>query len=156
ALLERAAAASPDDFFPHYHLGVTRLRRLEKNGSIATASAADWEKTRTPLARAVELQAESPAALAALGHVEARESARLFTARDRLVQAVRLAPSRETYKLVLVDILIRLDDFTTARKFLTPLATAGSSEEIRKQAQTMITQLSHEEAARQAERKAHE
>jgi tetratricopeptide (TPR) repeat protein len=97
------------------------------------------QKARVPLSRAVELDANSSYAAGMLGYVELAIGSDLPRAAAMLERAVRLAPSREQYRLMLAQALLRQGEFQRATEQLGPLMATGRSPEVRDDARRLLT-----------------
>jgi tetratricopeptide (TPR) repeat protein len=140
ALLERAAAAAPDDALVQTLLARALVDRLsaDVSGDREAASA----KVQAVLARALELDGRSANLNALAGYVELFRDTDLARAQALLLQAIRLAPAREDYRFVLVDIYTRQREFDRATDVLGTLVAQGSTREIRDRARSKLGGIS--------------
>jgi len=142
-LLERAASQAPDDAWAQSAYGRVLVARLG-NRLVDDAVSAALQQSRTVLARAVELDADSAFATAMLGYVELSLGTDLPRATTLLERAVRLAPSREQYRLFLGQSLMRQGNFAGASNVLGPLAGGGRADEVRARARTLLASLAEQ------------
>ncbi len=148
-LLERAAERGKDNAQVQSALGralvaILNERRSTDNGSELLL------KARAPLARAVELDANSSYAAGMLGYVELAIGSDVPRAVSLLERAVTLAPSREQYRLMLAQALIRLREFKRATDQLGPLVASGRSAEIRDDARRLLMAVGDAQVRAQA------
>ena len=143
-LLERAASQAPNDAWAQSAYGRVLVARLG-NRLFDDAVSAALQQSRAVLARAVELDADSAFATAMLGYVELSLGTDLPRATTLLERAVRLAPSREQYRLFLGQSLMRQGNFAGATNVLGPLAGGGRADEVRARARTLLASLAEQQ-----------
>ncbi|HET9271701.1 MAG TPA: tetratricopeptide repeat protein, partial [Vicinamibacterales bacterium] len=137
-LLERAAALGTNDGWVQNAYGRVLIARLGEGTADSTATV---QQARTVLARAVELDPESPFAAAMLGYVELILDSEPARAVPLLERAVKLAPSREQYRVFLAQAYLRQREFTKASNQLGPLVASARSPQIREQARDLLGRL---------------
>jgi predicted Zn-dependent protease len=142
-LLERAAAQAPNDAWAQSAYGRVLVARLG-NRLFDDAVSAALQQSRAVLARAVELDADSAFPTAMLGYVELSLGTDLPRATALLERAVRLAPSREQYRLLLGQSLMRQGNVAGATRVLAPLAGGERSDEVRDRARALLESLAEE------------
>ena len=136
-LLERAAERGKDNAFVQAALGRALIALFNEQRTTDTGSVL-LLKARAPLARAVELDANSSYAAGMLGYVELAIGNDLPRAVSLLERAVTLAPSREQYRLMLAQALLRQGEFQRAIEHLGPLVASGRSSEVREDARRLL------------------
>jgi tetratricopeptide (TPR) repeat protein len=137
ALLERAAAAAPDDALVQTRLARALADRLRAAAAVGDPDAA-VAKVQAVLARALALDARSADLKALAGYVELFRGEDLARAEALMLEAVRLAPAREDYRFMLVEIHARQREFDRATSVLGPLLVQGSTREIRERARSKL------------------
>jgi tetratricopeptide (TPR) repeat protein len=137
-ILERAASLAPGDPAVVSTLARALVERLRAQGADAGGDAAGLARARAELARAAALDPDDAYVAAMQGYVEYVEGSRLDKARAFLERAVRQAPAREEYQLLLAQVLINEDNINGARTLLDPLAARGSRSEVRDQARDAL------------------
>ena len=136
-LLERAAERGKDSAHVQAALGRALIAMFNEQRTAGTGSEL-LLKARAPLARAVELDANSSYAAGMLGYVELAIGSDLPRAVSLLERAVKLAPSREQYRLMLAQALLRQGEFQRATEHLGPLVASGRSSEVREDARRLL------------------
>jgi tetratricopeptide (TPR) repeat protein len=136
-LLERAAERGQGNAHVQAALG-RALIAMFNEGRAADTGSELLLRARAPLARAVELDANSSYAAGMLGYVELAIGNDLPRAVSLLERAIRLAPSREQYRLMHAQALLRLGEFQRATDHLGPLVAAGRSAEVRDDARRLL------------------
>jgi len=137
-LLERAAERGLSNAFVQASVG--RALIASYNEATASEVRADLlQKARVVLSRAGELDPNSSYAAGMLGYVELAIGSDLPRATSLLERAVRLAPSREQYRLMLAQALLRQREFQRATDQLGPLMATGRSPEVREDARRLLT-----------------
>jgi tetratricopeptide (TPR) repeat protein len=152
-LLERAAALAAGDAWAQSAFGRALIARLA-NQPFDDAATAALQQSRTVLARAVALDPDSAFAAAMLGYVEMTLGTDLPRATSLLERAVRLAPSREQYRLFLAQSLIRQGNFAGATGVLGPLAAGAHLDEVRTRARALLSNLAGQRSGAAAASKA--
>jgi len=137
-LLARAAAEGPDDGQVQGAFGRGLISRLSELESSSEEYAATLKRARTVLARAVELDPNGARSLALSGFAELAAGQDLARAETLLTRALTLAPSREEYRLLLAQVLMRRADFNRATEILGRMAASGSSATVRQQAREQL------------------
>jgi Flp pilus assembly protein TadD len=144
-LLERAAERGQGDGFVQTALGRALVATVAEQGTPELRSEV-LRQARVPLAKAVELDENSPYAAGLLGYVELALGSDLARAVSLLERAVRLAPSREQYRLMLAQALIRQREFQRATEHLGPLLATGRSAEVRDDARRLLAEVGNARA----------
>ena len=135
-MLERAAERGPQNAFVQTAFG--RALAALINEQSGAEERATLQKARTTLSRAVELDGASSYAAGWLGYVELAIGEDLPRAVSLLERATKLAPSRDQYRLLLAQALMRQRDFQAATNQLGSLMATGSSAEVRDQARRLL------------------
>jgi len=97
------------------------------------------------LARAVELDPDSAFAAGMLGYVELSLGSDLLRATALLERAVKLAPSREQYRLFLGQSLLREGHVAKATSVLAPLMGGAHDDEVRTRARALMVTLADQQ-----------
>lgn len=143
-LLERAAAALPDDPAIAATWSRALVEQLRAEGSAAQGDRDAIARSRAALVKAAALEPEDAYVSAMLGYVELLDGARLDDARRLLQRAVAQAPMREEYRLLLAQALIELQSLPEARAMLGPLMARGSTPGIRSAARRLIARTARD------------
>jgi tetratricopeptide (TPR) repeat protein len=141
-LLERGVERGQGNAFVQSALGRALIAAF--NEETASDREMEWlQKARVPLAKAVELDANSSFAAGMLGYVELALGGDLPRAVSLLETAVRLAPSREQYRLMLAQALMRQRDYTRATNHLGTLMATGRTADIRDDARRLLSEVAN-------------
>jgi tetratricopeptide (TPR) repeat protein len=141
-LLERGVERGQGNAFVQSALGRALIAAF--NEETASDREKEWlQKARVPLARAVELDANSSFAAGMLGYVELALDGDLPRAVSLLETAVRLAPSREQYRLMLAQALMRQRDYARATNHLGTLMATGRTADIRDDARRLLSEAAN-------------
>jgi tetratricopeptide (TPR) repeat protein len=136
-LLERAGERGQGNAFVQASVGRALIASYNEQGA-SDSRAELLQKARTALSRAVELDANSSYAAGMLGYVELAIGSDLPKAVSLLERAVRLAPSREQYRLMLAQALLRQGEFKRAIDQLGPLMATGRTPEVREDTRRLL------------------
>ena len=139
-LLEQAAAQGLTDSWIQMAYGRALIARLGDQTD-AAAREITLRQARTVLSRAVDLDANSAFAAGLLGYVELASNTDLPRATALLERAVRLAPSREQYRLFLAQALMQQRELAKATDQLGPLVASGRDPQTRTRAREMLMQI---------------
>ena len=150
ALFERGAALAPDDAPIQTALGRSLVDRLQQKGAAAGADTETIDKARRVLSHAIDLDPNAANAMAALGFVEFAAGANLDRSRSLFERAIRLAPARENYRLMLAQVQIRQRDYPAAQAQLGALAARGSTSEVKGEARNLLSRLARAQAGSSA------
>ena len=151
-LLERATALAPDDPSILTWLGDGLVARIQDRGSMAGPEVVD--RARTVLAKAAALAPDDAHLAASRGFVEMVSGEHLGEARTFFERAVALAPARESYSLMLADVLLRQRDVAAATARLGPLVARGSRPEIKDRARELLARMAETRLAAASEQAA--
>jgi len=139
-LLERAASQAPDDARAQSAYGRVLIARMG-NKQLDDAMTTTLRQSRDVLARAVELDPDSAFAAAMLGYVELSLGTDLPRATSLLERAVKVAPSREQYRLLLGESLMRQGNSAAATSVLAPLMGGAREDQVRARARTLMVSM---------------
>lgn len=135
---ERAADLAPEDALIQGAYGQALAEEARQTTANPGARTATLQKARDVLAKAVTLRPASARSLYELGTVELERGGDPARARMALDEAVRLAPARQVYAVVLGDAMIRVREYDRATAWLTPLTVTGERPEIRDAARALL------------------
>jgi tetratricopeptide (TPR) repeat protein len=144
-VLERAAAGGPRDAFVLTSYGRALVAAIEEE-TASDSRLALMNAARVPLAKAVELDMKSSYAAGLLGYVELALGSDLPRAVTVLEQAARLAPSRESYRLMLAQAFMRQGNFPRATDLLGTLLASGRTAEVRDNARSLLAEIGNARA----------
>ena len=139
-LLEQAAGQGLTDAWVQIAYGRALIARLGEELDTAAADAT-LQESKTVLSRAVELDPESAFAAGMLGYVELASNGDLVRATSLLERAVRLAPSRDQYRVFLAQSLLRQKELEKATNTLGPLVASGRDPQLRAQARELLGRI---------------
>jgi tetratricopeptide (TPR) repeat protein len=145
--LQRTAEAHPENGLVHAALGRAWLEQLRHERHVARRRGA-LQEARTALARAEALEPDVLHTRALLGFAEAAVGD-LERAVLLLDDAVRRAPARDQYRLMLADALIRQADDERAAAHLDLLTERGRDTAVREEAQAMLERIAVRRSLRQ-------
>ena len=144
-LLERAAAAAPDDIWIQTALANALIRRSEEDPD-ADADALQ-QQARDALSRAAERDDASAQTLATFGRAhlfDGGDPQRAFAALDR---AVTLVPGRDEYQLLRAHALVLQREYGRATTQLGPLAGRASQPQMREYARRLLGEIARRQNA---------
>jgi tetratricopeptide (TPR) repeat protein len=144
-VLERAAGGGQSDAFVLTSYGRALVAAIEEE-TASDNRLALMNKARIPLAKAVELDAKSSYAAGLLGYIELALGSDLTRAVTLLEQAARLAPSRESYRMMLAQALMRQGNFSRATGLLGTLLATGRSANVRDNARSLLADIGNAQA----------
>jgi tetratricopeptide (TPR) repeat protein len=143
-LLEKAASLAPGVASIQSAYGRVLAMRA---GRGALDEEALYAKARTVLARALELEPGNASTLVTLAEVEMGSGANPARAVALMQQALKAAPGREEYRLMLAEALAMNGDYRIAANYLGLLIARGSRPEIRDAARKTLTRVATAENA---------
>jgi predicted Zn-dependent protease len=139
--LERAVAASTQNYLIHYYYAyvLSRVgnRDMQTLMGFPPEAAA---KMRSELKQAIELRPDFPESYSLLAFVNLVTETDLTQTLEMLKRALAASPGRDDLIFMMAQIYMRKEDFTTARQLINNLSSS-SDEEIRRRAQSLLTQL---------------
>jgi Flp pilus assembly protein TadD len=136
-----AVALAPRNGAFHGALGRALAEQLHGKQDDLDAVVAILARARTALTRAAELEPFAPNVLATLGYIEHVDGADLARATALLEQAIRLAPKRDSYRLMLAEVLVTRKQYDRAASILTTLLARGDDEAIHAEARALLARL---------------
>jgi tetratricopeptide (TPR) repeat protein len=139
-LLQRAAATAPNDAVVQAALARALVDHLRVDAAVGDREAAAL-KVQAVLAHALELDGRSANINALAGYVELFRGDDLARAQALMLEAIRLAPAREDYRFMLVEIYARQREFDRATRLLGMLLAQGSTREIRERARSQLAEM---------------
>jgi Flp pilus assembly protein TadD len=148
--LERAASLAPDDFIVQSTYGRALVTQMSGVRADPQATAAVLPRARQALGRATALNPRSARAAWMLAYAELVGGGDVAAAITALVQAIKLDPSREDYRILLAQALMRQGELEKATSLLGPLVAAGGTPEVRADARRVLGEIGNIKAARQA------
>ncbi len=151
-LLERAATLMPEDAAALAAYGRGLMERLGAMSSGDPQWGSMFERARSVLSRAAELDPTAAHTLAALAYLELSDG-EPRRAVDLLTRAVAAAPADESYRMGLAEALTRQRDYDGAVKYFGLLLAQGSRPEVRERAReglARVARLRQLETARAA------
>jgi Flp pilus assembly protein TadD len=140
ALLERAGAAAPGDARIQGQLGAALVDKLSHAPGADDFDAIVAE-ARVVLGRAVALAPGAANSLSNAGYVMMLRDEDLSSARDLLARAVKAAPARDQYRLLLAEVLARQREFDQATAIVGPLVAYASSPVLRDSARRLLGRI---------------
>jgi tetratricopeptide (TPR) repeat protein len=144
-LLERAAAAAPDDLWIQTALANALIRRSEADPDADADSL--LRRARGALSRAAERDDASAQTLATFGRAhlfDGGDPQRAFAALER---AVALVPGREEYQLLRAHALVLQREYARATTQLGPLAGRASQPQMREYARRLLGEIARRQNA---------
>jgi tetratricopeptide (TPR) repeat protein len=137
-LLERATTLMPESGAVAGSYGRALVQRAERGGA---DEAALYDRARTALRRAIELEPGHAPSAVMLAAVEMSQGADIPRAVTLLQRVVRQAPGRENYRLMLARALAMQGDYREASALLGPLVARASRPEMREAARELLGQI---------------
>jgi cytochrome c-type biogenesis protein CcmH/NrfG len=143
ARLERAVAIEPQNAVFQGALGRALAEQLQGKQDDLDLVVAILARARAALTRAAELEPSAPNILATLGYVEQVDGGHgnLARAVTLFEQAIRMAPARDPYRLMLAEALVRQKQYNRAVSVLTTLLARGDDEAILAEARALLRRL---------------
>lgn len=141
ARLERAVAIEPQNGAFQGALGRALAEQLQGKQKDLDVVVAILARARAVLTRAADLEPSSAHVLATLGYIEHVDGADLVRAATLLEQAIRLAPARDPYRLMLAEVLVQQKQYDRAVSVLRALLARGDDEAIRAEAQALLGRM---------------
>ena len=139
-LLERGAAAAPDDAWIQTALASALIRRGEQDPDADTDALAG--RARTALARAVDRDDAFAHTLATFGRAHLFDGGDPKLAFAVFERAAKLVPGREEYRALLAHALVLQSEYTRATAQLGPLVARATQPEIRDYARRLLAEIS--------------
>ncbi|MGI9068708.1 MAG: tetratricopeptide repeat protein [Pyrinomonadaceae bacterium] len=140
--LERAVAASSQNYLIHYYYAYALSREGSGGAEIVTAFAPqNIEKMREHLKKAIEMRPDFPESYSLLAFVNLVSGSDLDESVQMLKRALTTSPGRNDLVFMLAQVYMRKADYKIARELLQKLSENNSDAELRQRAQTMLAQL---------------
>ncbi|HUR32358.1 MAG TPA: tetratricopeptide repeat protein [Vicinamibacterales bacterium] len=143
-LLQKAAALAPGEASIQAAYGRALTRRADRG---TADDEALYATARTVLARALELEPGNVSTAVTLAEVEMGSGANPSRAVALIERAIKSAPAREEYKLLLAQALAVNGDYQGAARLLTVLTTRASQAQVRQAAAQALTRIADAERA---------
>ncbi|HEY8186398.1 MAG TPA: tetratricopeptide repeat protein [Pyrinomonadaceae bacterium] len=140
--LERAVAASSQNYLIHYYYAYALSR--EGNLDLQTVRGFSPEtaaKMRSELKRAIELRPDFPESYSLLAFVNLVTDTELDESLEMLKRALAASPGRNDLVFMMAQLYMRKEDFKTARQLIDRLMGNNNDAEIRRRAESLLTQL---------------
>jgi tetratricopeptide (TPR) repeat protein len=151
ALFERAAVDEPDDAHVQGALGRALMARLGDQSPDSDEYGVTVREARTALTRAATLDPGRARTTALLGYAEFAAGEDLERSAALLEEAVRLAPAREQYRLMLAEVLLRRQALERATALLGPLVAGPNRPDLREPARQLLALVAAARAQSAAE-----
>jgi Flp pilus assembly protein TadD len=146
--LERAATLAPEDFVVQSTHGRALLTQMSDVRADRQAAAAILPSARAVLRRATTINPRSARVAWMLGYAELVGGGDVASAVAALEQAVQLDPSREDYRILLAQALLRQGEYDKATTLLGPLVASGRTAGTRTGARRVLGEIGDIRAAR--------
>jgi tetratricopeptide (TPR) repeat protein len=140
--LERAVAASPQNYLIHYYYAFA----LSREGNLDMQSVLGFApetaaKMRTELKHAIQLRPDFPESYSLLAFVNLVTETDLDETLALLKRAIASSPGRNDLVFMLAQLYTRKEDFKTARELIDKLSGENNDAEMRKRARGLLAQL---------------
>jgi tetratricopeptide (TPR) repeat protein len=143
--LSVAAREEPQSHLAHYLLAEA-LERGAGAADIEKLSVKDFEerteRMRAELRKAIELAPDFPESYGLLAAVEMERADRPEVSVELLRRAMRLAPRRQDFVLMLAQAFLYKGEFDEARRAAEPVATHAAEPRMREQAAALLLRIS--------------
>lgn len=140
ASLERAIAASSQNYLAHYYYAFT-LSRQRPDAPGAEYPLEHVGKIRDHLKRAIALRPDFPESYSLLAYVSLITGKDVDEAIASMKRVLAESPGRDDFTFMLAQLYMRKSDYKTARAMLEHLTKSATEEELRQPAQQMLDQL---------------
>jgi len=144
ASLERAVAASSQNYLTHYYYAFT-LSRQRPEDTQASYSPDELAKIRLHLKRAIELRPDFPESYSLLAFVSLVSGKDVDESIEAMKRVLTESPGRADFTFMLAQLYMRKNDFKTARPLLEQVTKSNGEEDVMKSAQQMLDQLNQYE-----------
>jgi tetratricopeptide (TPR) repeat protein len=149
--LERAVAGNSQNYLTHYYYAYALSREGMAEGElVSTYPAETAAKMRAELKKAIELRPDYPESYSLLAFVNLVAGSQLDESVDLLRRAIAIAPGRNDLAFMLAQVLMRKEDFKSARQLLEKLSKNNSDDQVRQRAESLLAQIAtiEEQAAK--------
>ena len=140
--LEKAVSANSQNYLAHYYYAYA-LSKIGSTGSMPITGFAPETaaRIRQELLKAIALRPDYPPAYNLLGFVSLVTGNNLPEARELVLGALKASPGRMELLFMLGQLYLRTDDYKSARQLLEHVAKKSDNDQMRQQAETMLSQL---------------
>ena len=140
--LEQAVSANSQNYLAHYY-NAYALSKIGSTGSMPVSGFAPETAAtmRRELLKAIALRPDYPASYNLLGYVSLVTGNNLSETREMVLSALKVSPGRTELIFMLGQLYLRTEDYKNARQLLEQVAKKSDNEQMRQQAQAMLTQL---------------
>jgi len=140
--LEQATSANSQNYLAHYYYAYA-LSKIGSTGSMPVAGFAPETAAtmRQELLKAIALRPDYPASYNLLGFISLVTGNNLNEARELVLAALKVSPGRTELLFMLGQLYLRTEDYKNARRLLEHVAKKSDNEQMRQQAEAMLTQL---------------
>ena len=150
ASLERAVTANSQNYLAHYYYAFV-LSRAE-TGMVTSYPAETVTKIREHLQKAITLRPDYPESYKLLAFVSLVTGERVDESIAAIKRVLGVSPGRHDFTNMLAQLYLRNNDVKSAHTLLEQVAKSNADEEIRKEAEGLLKQISsYEEAAARME-----
>ena len=140
ASLERAVAASSQNYLAHYYYAFT-LSRQRPEDTDAKYSPEQLAKIREHLQRAIALRPDFPESYSLLAFVSLVSGKDVDEAIASMKRLLAISPGRQDFTFMLAQLYLHKHDYKTARPLLEQVAKSNAEDEVRQPAEQMLGQL---------------
>jgi predicted Zn-dependent protease len=149
--LERAVAGNSQNYLTHYYYACALSREGMAEGELVASYPAETAaKMRAELKKAIELRPDYPESYSLLAFVNLVAGNQLDESVELLRRAIAIAPGRNDLAFMLAQVLMRKEDFKSARQLLEKLSKNNSDDQVRQRAENLLAQITtfEEQAAK--------
>ncbi|HEU4710363.1 MAG TPA: tetratricopeptide repeat protein [Pyrinomonadaceae bacterium] len=140
ASLERAVAASSQNYLAHYYYAYTLSRRRPEE-TTTSYTPEQLAKIREHLQRAIALRPDFPEPYSLLAFVSLVSGNGIEEAIASMKRVIASSPGRNDFVFMLAQLQMRNRDYKTARTLLEQVANSNADEDVRQPAARMLAQL---------------
>jgi len=141
AYLERAVAASSQDYLIHYYYAFALSREGMRDTNTVMGFAPEIAaKMRASLKRAIELRPDFPESYNLLAFLNLVTATDIDLSVEMMKHQLAIAPDRDDFAFMLAQLYLRKEDAPAARKLIDRI-TNSSDAEVRQRAQSLRSQL---------------
>jgi tetratricopeptide (TPR) repeat protein len=140
ASLERAVAASSQNYLAHYYYAFT-LSRQRPGDIAANYTPEQLVKIREHLQRAISLRPDFPESYSLLAFVSLISGKEVDEAIASLKRILAVSPGRQDFTFMLAQLYLHKHDYKTARPLLEQVIKSNAEDEVRQPAEQVLSQL---------------
>lgn len=140
ASLERAVAASSQNYLAHYYYAYT-LSRQRPGDTASRYSPEELTKIREHLQRAIALRPDFPESYSLLAFVSLISGKEIDEAIASMKRILTISPGRQDFTFMLAQLYLHKRDYKTARPLLEQVVKSNAEDEVRQPAEQMLSQL---------------